>query len=267
MLYDLYQAGDSWLHRLDPRAKLLFVVCQTTALLLLGNLWIMLVALVLSHALILSAGISRHRIAWVWRMALPMMVMIAVLWVIFNRDQGPILWRLWFVEVSASNIARGLAVSLRIGALAFCFFVWLFTTDQTRLVRGLVALGLPYDWGLTLAMALRYLPTMSSTFRMISEAQQARGLDLQRGSLLTRARNYMPITVSMLITALRTADSLAHALESRALGASSRRTSLRQLHFGLWDILWSVATVSLTAGVLWARYALGFGGHPFLLFP
>ena len=72
--------------------------------------------------------------------------------------------------------------------LAFVVYAWLFSTDQTTLVRGLVALGLPFQWGLTLAMALRYLPTMANAFRMISDAQQARALDLRKGNPIQRAR-------------------------------------------------------------------------------
>jgi energy-coupling factor transport system permease protein len=148
------------------------------------------------------------------------------------------------------------------GALAFVLFVWLFTTDQTALVRGLVGLGLPYEWGLTLGMALRYLPTMASAFVMISDAQQARGLDLAKRNPLQRARAYIPITVAMLITALRTAEGISYTLESRALGASRRRTDLHPLRYTTRDMWWTLVILAGTAMLLWARFAWGWGAGP-----
>ncbi|MBC7237701.1 MAG: energy-coupling factor transporter transmembrane protein EcfT, partial [Chloroflexi bacterium] len=125
-----------------------------------------------------------------------------------------------------------------------------------------VALGLPYDWGLTLGMALRYLPTMASTFTMISEAQQARGLDLSKRNPLQRARAYIPITVAMLITALRTAQSISYTLDSRALGARRKRTYLRPLRFNALDALCLIAILSLTALLLWGRLVHAWGTSP-----
>lgn len=265
-VYDLYQSGHSWLHRLDPRAKLAFVCCGFVLLLVLRNLWVMIIALLVAQGLLLSAHISRQRIVWVWRMVTPTMVMIALLWVLFYRGQGPALISWWFIHISLDNLAAGLTVALRIGALAFVVFVWLFSTDQATLVRGLVALGLPYDWGLTLSMSLRYLPTLANVFRMISEAQQARGLELAKGSPLRRARAYLPITVAMLISSLRTANNLAHALESRALGATAHRSYLRRLRFRPADWLWTSLWLVITLALLWARLAHGLGADPVGLF-
>jgi energy-coupling factor transport system permease protein len=263
--YDLYQPGDSYLHRLDPRTKFALVACGIPLLLLFRNLWIVLAALATLHGLLLGAGIARSRLGWVWRVTLPPMVMIAVLWVLFYPGEGPALLEWWRIRVTATNVAEGLAVALRIGALAFLVFVWLYTTDQATLVRGLVALGLPYEWGLTLAVALRYLPTMAGVFGMISEAQQARALDLTGGGPLRRARAYIPIVVAMLISSLRTAENLSRALESRALGAAPQRTYLRALRYGRRDLIWTVAVLLLTVLLAWARFALGFGTHPLRL--
>ena len=262
-LYDVYQPADSWLHRLDPRAKLLFVFCACLILLLSRSLWVMLAALALTQAILWSAHIRWERMAWVWRTTLPTMLMIAVLWAIFYRGPGPVLFSWWLLEISAYTLAEGVAVALRVGSLAFVVFVWLFTTDQATLVRGLVALGLPFEWGLTLAMALRYLPTMASVFRMISDAQQARALDLAKGGALKRARAYIPITVAMIISAVRTAENLSRALESRALGAVPHRTHYRQLHFRRADLAWCLGVALVTAALLWARLARGFGTRPY----
>ena len=261
-LYDLYQSGDSWLHRLDPRSKLVLAFCCCALLLLWRNVWLIAGMLALSQLVLRSARISRRRLLWVWKLTLPTMLMIAVMWLAFYRGAGQLLLSWWFIEITVGNLAEALAVSLRLSALAFYIFGWLFSTDQATLVRGLVALGLPYTWGLTLAIALRYLPTMSNAFRMVSDAQQARALDLAKGGPIRRARAYIPITIAMLITALRTAQNLAHALESRALGASSHRTYMHPIRFLPIDWLLTVGALLITAVLFWARFALGTGAAP-----
>lgn len=265
VMYDLYQPGDSWLHRLDPRAKMLFALCGCLLLLLYKNLWLIVGILALTQLALLSAGIHWERLAWVWRITAPTMIMIALLWVVFYPAQQEAFFSWRFLRVGVDNLAEGIAMALRIGALAFVLFFWLFSTDQTILVRSLVTLGLPYTWGLTLAMALRYIPTMTNTFRMISDAQQARGLDLSARNPLKRARAYMPITVAMLITAFRTAENLSRALQSRALGASARRTFLRKLHLRPQDIAFMVSVALLAALLLWLRFAVGLGAYPLRL--
>jgi energy-coupling factor transport system permease protein len=264
-LYDLYEAGGSWLHRLDPRVKALLAVCGCAVALAVRNLWLILAGLTLVLALLRSAGISRQRVGWVLRMTAPTMAMIALFWVLLYRGEGKPWLSWWIVHVTPANLAEGLAVALRIGLLALTIFSWLFTTDQADLTLSVVALGLPYSWSLTLAMSLRFLPTMASAFRMVSDAQQARALNLSQGNLFRRARNYIPITVAMLISALRTAQSLSFALESRALGARRARTYLRRLRFRRTDWAALAIVLATTALLLWARVALGLGAHPLRL--
>jgi len=257
--YDLYQPGGSWLHRLDPRVKLLLAVALSALAIALANVWAMVAIVLGLQAMLWSAGIARERLAWVWRMTALPMISVAVLWVI-AYPAGEDAWgALWFVRVGPENVARGVAVGLRVGALAWAIMAWLLTTDQATLVRSLVALGLPYEWGLVLAMALRYLPTMSLTFRTISEAQQSRALDLAAGNPLERARRYVPILVAMVIAALRTADNVSRALESRALGATRQRTYLRTLRLRPADVAWMVGIAVVTGAVLYARLAHGVG--------
>jgi len=254
--YDLYQPGSSWLHRLDPRCKLLLAVCCSLVLMCWNNLWGVLGVLALLQMALVSARITRRRLASVWKAMLPTMLLIALLWLLLYPGRPPLLVSFWFVRISWASLAQALTIALRLVALALALFLWLFTTDQTALVRGLVALGLPYAAGLTLAMALRYLPTMAGALRMVSDAQQARALDLRSRNPLVRARRYVPIIVAMLITAVRTAENLSRALESRAYGSSPQRTNLRELAYRRVDWAWTLGTLLVTAAALWARYGL-----------
>ncbi len=260
--FDLYVERDSWLHRLDARVKLGFVALATALLLAFNNLFVMLAALASAHAIILSARIPQSRIRWVWQMMLPITVLIPCLWILFYPDGSRELLHLWLIRVTALGIAQGLTVALRVDALAFVFFVWLFSTDQATLVRSLVRLGLPFEWGLVVAIALRYLPTFYGVFTMIAEAQQARALDLSQGGPLRKARSYLPILVAMIITALRTSENLAKALEARAFAAGARRSSLKDLRLRPADLAVAAGLLLLAAILFWVRFALKWGARP-----
>lgn len=263
--FDLYVDRPSWLHRLDPRTKLALVGSGVVLLLLYRNLWLIVGFLALAHLVLLSARIPWSRLALIWRLLLPVSALIFALWPIFYPGEGPALLEVWLLRVTTLRLVEGLAVALRIDALAFFIFVLLLTTDQAVLVRGLVKLGMPYSWGLTLAIALRYVPTFFGTFGAISDAQQARGLILGRGDFVGRLRSYMPILVAMIINALRLIDNLAMALEARGFGAPVRRTYLRDLRLRPPDRVLLALTAAVFLVLLVARLGYGLGAHPLSL--
>ncbi len=259
----LYVPGDSWLHRLDPRVKLAFALLITILALSLNSLLLFLVLLILCHLVLLSAGIPTARIGWAWRLMLPVVILIPLLWPIFSPAIGPVLLRLGPVTLTALDIWQGLAMAARVLTMAFAFFVWLFTTDETEMVLGFVALGLPFEWGLTLAITLRYVPALQTTFQQVMDAQRARGLVIPRRNPLRAARAYVPALVPMLILALRSADSLSRALEARAFGAPDRRRSQRRrLHLTTPDWLALTLLLVFFFALLATRLFLGWGRDP-----
>jgi energy-coupling factor transport system permease protein len=130
------------------------------------------------------------------------------------------------------------------------------------LVQGLVKMGLPYPWGLTVGLAIRHLPTTYGLFVTIGEAQQARGWIVGEGTLVQRARSYLPILVATIIAALRLSDNLGLALAARGLGYPARRTTLHDISFGPADWLAVASTTLLAAGLVALRYGAGFGAAP-----
>jgi energy-coupling factor transport system permease protein len=263
---NMYAPGDSWLHRLDPRVKLAFALLASAALLSLGSLPLFLLFLAACHALLLlGAGVPAARLGWAWRLMLPITLMIPILWPIFSTTPGPIWLRLGPLAVTWPDVWQGLAMAARVDALAFAFFAWLFTTSQADMVLGFSRLGLPYEWGLTLAIALRYAPTLYTAFERVMDAQRARGLVIPRANPLRAARAYIPALVPVLIEALRTAENLSRALEARAFGAPGRqRTSRRQLRFTWTDGLALAVMLGVFGGLIAARLLWGLGQGPLL---
>lgn len=249
--FDVYFRRNTWLYRLDPRVKLAFVAVATALAFLWPRPWPALTVAGACLALLVSAQIPALRVLRFLRGLLPFLVIVFVLTALFAGGPGAILLRLGPVRVTVNAVAQGGLLIARLLALALIFYVWLSTTDQAAMVRGFVALRLPYEWGLILALALRYLPILAGLFGQVSEAQQARGLDLTQQGLWSRLRAYRPVLIAVVIGALRHGERLGWALESRGLGAyGGRRTTYRPLHLRRSDVMaLAVLAAALLAAV------------------
>jgi len=259
---DLYLKRQSWLHRVDPRVKLLFVGATIMILLVIKNVFFMSAALLLVHVIHWSAKMPRGKFLFIWKTLLPIAILISTLWVLFYPTGTPIV-EIWVIRITVLSLAQGGVLALRITTMAFVVFAWLYTTDHPAVVRSMVKLKVPYEWGLTLALALRYIPTFQGMYGMISEAQQARGLNISQGKGFRRVRALMPIFVAMVISAMRASDQLANALQARAFGASGvERTYLHDIHFRPLDWAYTVFILGVTFLILYMNLRLGFGKHP-----
>jgi len=257
--FDLYVARNSWLHRLDPRTKLAFVGVSFTLLFLNNHLVLLAGYLVAVHLLLWAARIPSDRIRWLWRQMLPLTLLILLMWPLFYPTGQPVLWAFWRMRVTLPSLLQGLAAALRVDGLAFAVFVLLVSTDQARLVQGMVRLGMPFEWGLTLAIALRYLPLLYGVYGTITDAQRARGWTPERGSLPTRLRAYAPTLVALVIAALRLSDTLTLALAARGFRPGQPRSTHHPLYLGRTD-WWCLTGVGLIlVGAVSLRLGLGWG--------
>jgi energy-coupling factor transport system permease protein len=260
--FDLYVPRDSWLHRMDPRAKLWAVLLSSIVALSSRQITVLAGLLVLTHALLLSARVPAGRLLWLWTRLAPLLVMILILQPLFLPGPGPGLLHVGPLRLTASGLLAGVGFALRAATLAFLAALLLLPTSLTALVQGLVKLGLPYPWGLTVGLAIRYLPTTYNLFLTVSDAQQARGWIAGQGSFLHRARSYLPILVATIISALRLSDGLGLALAARGLGYAHRRTTLSELHFAWSDWLAVALVTALFAGAVVLRFGMGYGAAP-----
>jgi energy-coupling factor transport system permease protein len=227
-----------------------------------AQIGVLLGLLCLAHLILLSAGIPLGRIRWLWVRLAPLLVMILILQPLFAPGPGPDLFGVGPVRLTGMGLLSGISFALRTAALAFVAAVLLLSTETTQLVYGLVKLGLPYAWGLTVGLSIRYLPTMYGLFVTIQEAQQARGWILGQGGLVRRTRSYLPVLVATIIAALRLSDNLGLALAARGLGYPVRRTVLHDIHFTPGDWLAVVLATVLFGGLLALRYGVGLGALP-----
>ncbi|MGC9335859.1 MAG: energy-coupling factor transporter transmembrane component T family protein [Anaerolineae bacterium] len=259
---DLYVPRNTWLHRLDPRTKLWAVLLAGAVGLSFKHILVLAGLLILTQAALLLARVPGPRLRWLWTGLAPVLILILLLQPLFAPGPGPDLLRVGAVRLTADGLLEGASFALRAAAMAFVVAVLLSTTQPTALVQGLVSLGLPYPWGLTIGLATRYLPTTYGLFVTVREAQEARGWIVSRGNFVTRARAHVPILVATIIASLRLSDSLGLALAARGLGYPARRTTLHGLRFGARDWVVTAMVTLAFGGLVAVRIGTGFGATP-----
>lgn len=249
---EFYIRGDSWLHTADPRAKLLLLALTLLLLLIFQNLVFMFLAWLLILLLLWTARVPRERITFVFKALLPVTILMPLIW-IFVYPQGEVVLSFGFVNIRGQSLALGIMVVLRIQAITFAVFALLFTTDENSLAQGLVRLRVPYSWGLTLTLALRYIPNFADSYNSILQAQQARGLEYLNERGLGRVRALMPVLVPMVIQSFRASEQMGIALEARGYGVKGvQRTYLNAIRFRTTDWLIVIVGVAVAAAVLLA---------------
>lgn len=265
-MIDLYVPRQSWLHSTDPRVKLVWVLCSLILLFLIKNIFLMLGVMLLLQWLYWSADIPLAWLVAVWKTLLPVGALMGLLWILFYPS-GTTILQIWIIAITPVSIAQGLVLALRILNIGLVVTLWLYTTNSVSIVQGLVKLCVPYEWGLVLALALRYIPFVQQSYITISEAQQARGLNLATRKGFGRARVMLPIFVTMMISILRASDQVAKALEARGFGGqNTTRTSLYDLDATARDYVLTSIILIASVAFLFLNLYFGFASQALALF-
>ncbi len=225
----LYIPADTLLHRLHPATKIVGLILLLILTVAFQSPWYQLI--ILSGALLLarSAGAFRNL-----RRILPLMITVLVFsvvsWSLFKRVGEP-FWSLGPFTLSAASMEFGLAMGFRLEAMLVSGMIFATCTKVEEFAYGLRAVGLPFAVSFALSLAFRLVPLFFVRIAMVVQAQQARGLDLQSGNVLQRARKYVPLLVPIFVYAIRDTDLLSMALESKGFGMRARRTEFLAFPF------------------------------------
>jgi energy-coupling factor transport system permease protein len=262
---EFYSPGTSWLHLTDARVKLIFTLASIPVLLLLQNVLLMAAALAWVLLLYFSAGLPANRITRLMKAIAPVSLIMMVLRTVFY-PAGAELAAWGPVRLTTVGIADGLTLGLRLICMALVVFLWLYTTESHAIVRSLVKLGIPYAWGLSLSLALRFIPSVSASYQTILQAQRSRGLDLEALRGIRRVRAMLPGMLALMVTSFRASESMARALEARAFGAQAvQRTTLLELRFRALDRVYLIVITLGFGLLLYLRIRFGFGSDPLAL--
>ena len=256
-----YFPGDTVVHKLDPRTKILLVIVYIVALFEAKG-WIGYGVMTL--VTILCSAISRIHPKHIFKGLKPMIFLIAFTAAlnIFYTTGTPVLPG---CPITWEGIERAVKMILRIILLITGTFLLTYTTSpmaltdgMERLLSPLKKIGLPiHEMTLMMSMALRFIPTLIEETDKIMSAQKARGADFENGNLIQRAKALLPILVPLFVSSFRRADDLAVAMESRCYHGGGGRTRMKQLRFALRDLWAFLLGAALLAGMLiLKRYGL-----------
>ena len=140
-------------------------------------------------------------------------------------------------------LERAAAMTLRFVVLIASFSVFFLTTSPDHLGLALQQSHIPYEFCFAFTTAVRFVPVLAEEAQTIMDAQKARGLELERGNLLKRVRNYIPVLIPLIVNAIRRSLELAESMESRAWGANKKRTNLYALKLKRADYILFIVSV------------------------
>jgi energy-coupling factor transport system permease protein len=234
------------IHNLDPRIKFIYVCSIFVAAIILGQILPLFTLFLIQIPFVLLAGVRRE-----WLRSLRGALFLAVIIFLTN-------FLFSFLEASysviPSNIENALAYSLRFIVLVESFSVFFLTTSPDHLGLALEQTRVPYEFVFAFTTAVRFVPVLAEEAQTIMDAQKARGLELEKGNFLKRIRNYIPILIPLIISAIRRSLELAEAMESRAWGATKNRTNLYVLRMHRGDFVLIALTIGLLATVIYTRW-------------
>lgn len=251
-----YFPGNSVIHRLDPRTKLLAVLIYIVALFLCDGPLAYGVALCYLAAAVV---LSRIRLKALFRGLKPLLIIIIITALInvFYTD-GRVLLEFWIFRITEEGLWNAFFLVLRIMLLVMGTFLLTYTTSPIALTDGIESLLSPlkklrfpvHELAMMMSIALRFIPTLIEETDKIISAQKARGADFETGSLLHRAKALIPILVPLFVSAFRRAEELATAMECRCYHGGSGRTKLKVLRFTPGDLFALLLTAAMLAGIL-----------------
>ena len=258
-----YFPGNSSIHRLDPRAKLIILVMYIVALFVASS-WV-------SYAVVLAFLLTAIKISTIPPKSIvrgmkPIVFILLFTGILnlFYSDGGTVLVRLGSLAITTEGVKRAIFMMGRILMLISGTFLLTYTTSPISLTDGLESLMNPlkkicvpvHELSMMMCIALRFIPTLIEETDKIMSAQKARGADFENGNILDRAKALIPVLVPLFISAFRRADELATAMECRCYQGGEGRTKMKLLRYSRAD-LYAFGIAALLIAVVASLAAVG----------
>ena len=248
--------GDSLLHRMDPRMKLVLTFGYIVAVFVPQN-WVGLgIAIAF---LFVSVALSRLPVKLIWKSVkpiLPLIIFTSFINIFYVKGEVVLVdW--WIIHITLQGVINSVFIAIRILCLIAGSSLLTYTTSPTSLTDALERLMKPlkalhvnvHELAMMMTIALRFIPTLIEETDKIMSAQRARGADFESGSLMRRAKALIPLLVPLFISAFRRADELAVAMECRCYHGGEGRTRLRQLKYTAMDKAVIALFLAITVGI------------------
>lgn len=257
-----YYPGKTFFHRLDPRAKIIFMVIVSTAIFTVQQIPVALVVLAVMFCLWFMARLP-FTVLWSFiKVLLPIIGFLFVVQAIFYPGTTPLIKPIipigkGYGQVTLEGILFAILLGLRLIAMIIMLPLVNFTTPVQNFALGMVKMGLPYKLAYTMTTALNLVPILQGETGVIVDAQRLRAMQsFEKGKLAEKLKAYPALVTPLVIGSMRRAQLMAVAMDSRAFGASKSRTYLEDIRLLPWDWVFITLTILFTAGIIAASYLL-----------
>lgn len=237
-----YIPGNSMIHRLDPRSKLLAMFAFPLLIFWANNLITNVLIIAFVFAMVL---LSQIRLSFFINGLKPMIgiILFTTFFQVFFTPGASVLWEFWIFKVSIEGLQQALIIFIRFVLIIFFSTLLTLTTTPLSLADGIESglaplkrLKVPvHEIGLMLSMSLRFVPTLMDDTTRIMNAQRARGVDFNEGNLIQKVKSVIPILIPLFASSFKRADALATAMEARGYQGGEGRTKYRVLEWKLPD--------------------------------
>ncbi|GFZ32820.1 energy-coupling factor transporter transmembrane protein EcfT [Clostridium zeae] len=260
-----YIPGDSFIHKLDPRTKILISMLFIVSLFIMNKYvgYIFVTAFLCASILF-----SQVHLRFLYKGLKPVFVLIlitAALNVFMIQGKPENLLFVWkFLKIYKEGIDTAVFMTLRLIFLILGTSLLTLTTSPIELTDGIENLlnpfkkiGVPaHELAMMMTIALRFIPTLMDETDKIMKAQQARGADFESGNVIQKAKSLIPLLVPLFISSFRRADELAMAMEARCYRGGEGRTRMKQLKYGARDVVAYIIIIALLVISFYIRFGI-----------
>ena len=259
-----YYPGKSFVHKCDPRVKILFLVVYIAAVFLSKNFYALGACAVAFLVLAMFSGVPFKTLVKSVKGILFLLLFMTLL-NLFLYQGETVLWKWKFITITKEAIFYTVFLAARLFLLVLGSSLLTLTTTPVSLADGIESLLSPlkvihfpvHELALIMSIALRFIPILTDETARIMNAQKARGADFENGGLIHRVKAILPILIPLLISAFRRADELGDAMDARCYSGSKVRTKYKKLTCGWRDLIAALFGCMLLAGIILLRIYTG----------
>ena len=252
-----FVAGNSVIHKLDPRTKIAMMILYIAMIFLVKRIYFMAIPFAYLVLELILSGISLRYIVNSLKPIRILLIFMFILNLFFTSGEN--VWLdLGFWKLTGEAVLQSCFISIRIILLVAGASMLTLTTSPIALTDGIEKLLAPlkifrfpaHELAMMLTIALRFVPTLMDESDKIRNAQMSRGADFESGNIFKRVKSMIPILIPLFVSSFRKADELAIAMESRCYHGGEGRTRMKQLKFRKEDLFAILITLVFTASLI-----------------
>ena len=248
--------GNSLLHRLDPRIKLVLTLFYIVLVFVPQNWLGLLIAVAFLIVALACSRLPARLILRSLKPTVPIILLTAIINLFYVA--GDVLWSWWIFTITYQGVTTAVFIAIRLLCLIAGSSLLTYTTSPTTLTDAMERLLKPLKWlhinihelAMMMSIALRFIPTLIEETDQIMSAQKARGADMESGGLMQRVRALVPVLIPLFVSAFRRAIDLAMAMECRCYHGGKGRTRMKQLHMQARDYVSLAVAALVLAGII-----------------